>query len=156
NFVMALKNFRDSYAGQRSFINLSDHNYYYRVISEWLDLKKNSFCYAVAYFFRACQSLQDHTGLSDEKIREIWLTGSKKEIFTDDSDGHNFYSAIKKALVEKNLPFSVVSAWIQMLIFIHAPTLLTAHGNRPTFDVAIPVKEDASEFVFRFPFQPVE
>lgn len=105
----------------------------------------------IGFLFRACQSLRTHSSLSDQEIFAIWQKFDQKgwlSISENQSDQH-LLMALKKALIDEKTPFSVVSAWMGLLMWLYTPHLATTHGCRSVFRLRTP------ELGF-LPIQPVK
>ncbi len=94
----------------------------------------------IGFLFRACQSLRTHSSLSDQEIFEIWKKFDQKRWLSlaDNQPEQNLLIALKKALVDEKIPFSVASAWMGLLMWLYTPHLATTHGCRSVFRLRAP------------------
>ncbi len=108
---------------------------------------------AISIFFRACLSLQTCSLFLDEECATLWQSAAEKGLFQLEKNSTNLKkqacNAIKQALIDERVPFSVLSAWIGLLAWIQAPLSATSHCGRPVFHLKAPLP-------CLLPIQPVE
>jgi hypothetical protein len=135
---------------------VSDGEYlYYLLEKELVDVKTKQVnpYLAISCLFRACLSLQTCSYFSDQECTKLWhLADEKGWLQIEDSENcvnQSALFAIKKALIDENVPFSAVSAWMGILTWIYAPRSATPHCWRPVFHLASPL-------LSLLPIQPLE
>lgn len=108
---------------------------------------------AISCLFRACLSLQTCSSFPDQECAKLWHLAATKgwlQIKGSESDRNtNPLFAIKKALIDENVPFSVLSAWMGILAWIYIPKSATPHCWRPVFHLTSPLTS-------LLPIQPLE
>ncbi len=100
---------------------------------------------AIKILLRACLSIQSTHPLKDEEIALLWQLLEDKELLELQSNSsQSFHLALKQAILDKKIPFSIVSTWIGFLAHTFAPTSLTHHGRKD--------KERNPVFCLKYPF----
>ena len=86
--------------------------------------------FTLKYLLRASVSIHEHSQINEEEISELWKLMDQGQHFQlDPTDtSHAFGIALKKALIDQKLPFSLVYAWIGMIGFLAFPTSFTRLG----------------------------
>ena len=90
--------------------------------------------YLAGFLFRACQSLS--MGFKIDPIAaKLWKWVDELHWDQKKSNGSTpaFSEVIKNAMVKENVPFTVVSVWLCLLIWLWEPHSATIHGGKPVF-----------------------
>ncbi|MDP1881154.1 MAG: hypothetical protein Q8K60_09480, partial [Parachlamydiaceae bacterium] len=89
------------------------------------------------FIFRACQSLSKASWISDQEIKELWCYVDQiywnKNVRTLDRTTIN--GLIRRAIIDENVPFNVLSAKIGLMTWLMNPYSATIHCEQPYFYV---------------------
>ncbi|MDP1880289.1 MAG: hypothetical protein Q8K60_05050 [Parachlamydiaceae bacterium] len=118
------------------FIYLLLANEFIKVESETL---KDPFILS-EYLFRACLSLSTYSDMNDQDFLKLWECVDQyywKPLKRSAKNESIFYS-IKIAILNDHIPFSVLSAYINILAYLWHPNSATTHCHAPVIDLKTP------------------
>lgn len=118
-------------------------NYIYYLLKE--ELQKNSSTenkkiantLALEMIFRGFYSLQKYGACNDQQVQVIWQKLQQKKIFLSQENQFSFHLALKKAF-NQNIPFSVVTAWLNILAWTFLQNHLSHHEQKLVFRIEKP------------------
>lgn len=139
--------------------SLSNGNYIYSLLKQEMhkikiqaETNKVNPYLLIPFLFRACQSLQAHSFFSNKDCLNVWRLAISNEWFQIEDAScveNNISLALKKAVVDEQIPFSVVCAWMSILAWIYQPLSATSHCQQPVFHLKSP-------FTCLLPIQPLK
>ncbi|MDP1880159.1 MAG: hypothetical protein Q8K60_04395, partial [Parachlamydiaceae bacterium] len=92
------------------------------------------------FLFRACQSLSSNEKITDDDFLKLWNCVDEyywqaRGCF---SKSDSIYTALKEAILDDHVPFSINSAFIKILAYLFDPESATTHCNQPIIDLKAP------------------
>ncbi|MDP1880335.1 MAG: hypothetical protein Q8K60_05295, partial [Parachlamydiaceae bacterium] len=100
------------------------------------------------YLFRACLSLTTYSEMNDHDCKKLWECVDKYywNPLGRSSNNNSIYSSIREAILKDHIPFSVLSAYINILGYLWHPESTTTHCHVPVialkkpFTVFLPIR----------------
>jgi hypothetical protein len=141
NAFLAHLNFKRIKKKKKEFSNTSDGFYFYHLLKETLSKTRKSYSlshekaeFALEFVLRASLSLSTHASTTDEALAELWQLCEKKGYFYSESPfTHPLYQALHQALIQENVPFSMLSSWLGLMARMFKSTTFTYHNQHPIF-----------------------
>ena len=119
-----------------------DSTYIYQLLEKYIEKHvqkhRNATVEIFIITFKACQSLSLYSSMNDKELRRLWKLMDEKYLNKLETNNLLGYASLKAALLTQKIPFTTVSAWMQLLLFIFYPTSLSKHQELPTFRPTYP------------------